>query len=171
MTLRKRLIILIILALSLSACSKVTIEVGYESVKLVRVVDGDTLVINRANKTEYVRLIGIDAPESVHPDPSRNTEDGKRSSQYLKDLLKNINVLYLVKDVSETDKYGRLLRYVWLSKPHVDDEAQIRKNMVNAIILLNGYAVNVTIQPDINYARLFLGFVREARNNHTGLWD
>lgn len=43
--------------------------------------------------------------------------------------------------------------------------------MVNAIILLKGYAANVTIQPDVNYARLFLGFTQEAQNKRVGLWE
>lgn len=51
--------------------------------KLVRVVDGDTLLIDQGKEYEYVRLIGIDASESVNPDPTRNTEDGKLSSAFL----------------------------------------------------------------------------------------
>lgn len=171
MMMRKRIwILLIILAISGSACAKTPLKTGYENVRLVRVVDGDTLLIDRGKAYEYVRLIGIDAPESVNPDPSRNSEDGQEASRYLQDLLKEARSLYLVRDVSETDKYGRLLRYVWLREPTPADEGKIRTDMVNAIILLNGYATNVTIQPDVNYAQLFLGFVREARAQQRGLW-
>jgi len=172
MTMRKMIgMLLIVIAVSCSACTNVPIKTGYESVQLVRVVDGDTLLIDGGKAYEYVRLIGIDAPESVNPDPTRNTEDGKLASAYLKDLLKNTAILYLVRDVSETDKYGRLLRYVWLRKPTPDNEEKIRADMVNAIILLNGYATNVTIQPDVVHAELFLGFVREARTERVGLWN
>lgn len=167
----KSWIILLVLILCLSSCTKVQIEIGYESVKMVRVVDGDTLLIDRGKEYEYVRLIGIDAPESVHPDPARNTEDGKISSAFLKSLLKSTAIIYIAKDVSDTDQYGRLLRYVWLTKPSPEDETQIREYMVNAMILLKGYATNVTIQPDVAYAQLFLGFAREARNKHAGLWN
>lgn len=171
MTMRKRIwMLLIVIAVSCSACAKAPLKTAYESVRLVRVVDGDTLLIDRGKAYEYVRLIGIDAPESVNPDPLRNTEDGKLASAYLKDLLKNTRTIYIVRDVSETDKYGRLLRYVWLSGPEPADEGKIRSDMVNAIILLNGYATNVTIQPDVNYAQLFLGFTREARTKQLGLW-
>ena len=159
-----------LILLMLTGCTSTDIT-RYESVKLIRVVDGDTILVDRYNQSIYVRLIGIDAPESNHPDPLRNTEDGRKASAFLKSLLKSTTLVYIVKDVSDVDKYGRLLRYVWLSKPTSLDETYIRGNMVNAIMLTQGYATNVTIQPDVKYAQLFLGFTREARLNNVGLWS
>ncbi len=169
MTLRKSYLSVMLILLILSGCTSTDVT-KYETVKLIRVVDGDTILIDRSNQSTYVRLLGIDAPESVHPDPLRNTEDGRKASAFLKSLLKSATLVYIVKDVSEVDKYGRLLRYVWLRKPISNDETQIRGNMVNAMMLIQGYATNVTIQPDVKYAQLFLGFTREARLNNAGLW-
>ena len=81
-----------------------SVEVENNSVKVARVIDGDTFEIETGEK---VRLIGIDAPESVHP----TKEDecyGETSSKVLKELIEGKSV-YLEKDVSETDRYGRLL--------------------------------------------------------------
>jgi micrococcal nuclease len=142
----------------------------YDTANLIRVVDGDTVLVDRGQGNEYLRMIGIDAPESVHPDPNKNSEEGRRSAAFLQSLLKNVTIVYITKDVSETDKYGRLLRYVWLVKPR-EDTTEIRSGMVNAIMMLEGYASAMTIQPDVRYAELFVKFVREARQNRKGLWE
>jgi micrococcal nuclease len=165
----KRFCILLGLIFLLASCTLQS-SVDYETVVFVRVVDGDTIVVDRGHGNEYVRLIGIDAPESVHDDPSRNSEEGRLASAFLKNMLQDISKLYIVQDQSNTDKYDRLLRYVWLSKPNTKDEASVRESMVNAIILLKGYAVNVTIQPDVEYALKFVEYVGEARKKKAGLW-
>ena len=65
----------------------------------------------------------------------------------------------LEKDVSETDRFGRLLRYVWVG----DD-------MVNARIVEGGYAAVSTFPPDVRYQDLLLGLQRAAREAGRGLW-
>lgn len=121
-----------------------------------RVVDGDTIVVTLDNKEEYVRLIGVDTPESAHPDKSRNTQAGNNASDYTKSLVAEGSMVYLQKDTSDTDKYDRLLRYVWLEKPvSVSDESEIKSKMLNAILLQNGYAQAETCEPDTAYADLF----------------
>lgn len=121
-----------------------------------RVVDGDTLVVTLDNQEEYVRLIGVDTPESVHPDESRNTEAGDVASDYTKSLIAEGSTVYLQKDTSDTDKYNRLLRYVWIEKPtSVNDESEVKSKMLNAILLQNGYAEAKAYEPDTAYADLF----------------
>ncbi len=51
----------------------------YGKYKVIRVVDGDTIIVDYNGKEERVRLIGIDTPESVHPDATRNVEEGGNS--------------------------------------------------------------------------------------------
>lgn len=165
----RRCMLLLGVSLLLSSCN-LTPSQEYEKASFVRVVDGDTIVVDRGRGYEHIRLIGIDAPESVHPDPFRNSEDGRLAAAFLKTLLIDTSILYLDIDQSDTDKYDRLLRYVWLTKPNRKDDAQVRESMVNAILLLNGYAVNVTIPPDVEYALKFVDYVREARENNAGLW-
>jgi micrococcal nuclease len=165
----KRWIAVFCVLILLASCTNERVLI-YDTASLVRVVDGDTLLVDRGQGNEYLRMIGIDAPESVHPDPSRNSEEGRRSAAFLHSLLENVTMIYITKDMSETDKYGRLLRYVWLVKPR-EITSEIRSGIVNAVLLLEGYASSMTIQPDVRYAELFVKFVREARQNHKGLWE
>lgn len=127
-----------------------------EVATVVRVVDGDTIVANVNGEDQYVRLIGIDAAESVHPDVSKNTEEGQEASDYLKSILSEGDVVYLQKDVSETDRYDRLLRYVWVEVPtDVWDENEVMSKMLNAILIIDGYAEPARYKPDTSYAELF----------------
>lgn len=121
-----------------------------------KVVDGDTLDVKPAagGDTMRIRLIGIDAPESVNPDESKNTEDGREASAWLKGSLPKGTRVWLVKDVSDTDKYGRYLRYVWVADPNEAD-ADPAKDMLNALIVANGHAVAKDFPPDTAYSQLF----------------
>ena len=121
-----------------------------------KVVDGDTLDVKppAGGDTMRIRLIGIDAPESVNPDESKNTEDGREASAWLKGSLPKGTRVWLVKDVSDTDKYGRYLRYVWVADPNEAD-ADPAKDMLNALIVANGHAVAKDFPPDTAYSQLF----------------
>lgn len=129
---------------------------------LVRVVDGDTIVVNINNEEYTVRMIGIDTPESVAPESyleqsgKENTQEGVDASNYTRELLSNYEVLYLEQDVSDTDRYDRLLRYVWLEIPtDCNNIDEIRTKMLNGILLDEGIAVISTYQPDIKYVDYF----------------
>lgn len=124
----------------------------YEMAQLIRVVDGDTIVVDRGYGEETVRLIGIDTPESVHPDENRNTEAGNVASDHTKELLADVDTVYLEKDISDTDKYNRLLRYVWLDNP---DTADAETAMLNAILVKTGWAEPKDFPPDTTYSELF----------------
>lgn len=124
----------------------------YETAQLIRVVDGDTIVVDRGYGEETVRLIGIDTPESVHPDENRNTEAGNVASDHTKELLADVDTVYLEKDISDTDKYNRLLRYVWLDDP---DTATAETAMLNAILVKTGWAEPKDFPPDTTYSELF----------------
>lgn len=82
-----------------------------------------------------------------------------------------LSCISLQKDVSETDRYGRLLRIVWLQVPNDDmNEKEIRSKMFNADLVLSGYAEPSTYPPDVKYAEFFRKFAREAREKEVGLW-
>lgn len=108
--------------------------------QLIRVVDGDTLLVNFEDREVYVRLIGIDAPESVNPDETKNTPEGIEASKWLKDYLKDIKEIQLEFDVERTDKYDRVLAYVYIDE-----------KMLNKTILENGYAKKMTVEPNTKY--------------------
>lgn len=143
-----------------------TIPSGFESAKVVRVVDGDTLVVDRGNGNEKLRMILVNTPETVHP--TKGVEFyGKEASDFTKSQLTDKSV-YLEKDVSETDKYGRLLRYVWIDTPL--NQGELRTKCFNAILLANGFAQVSTFPPDVKYQNEFLKIQKEARDKGLGLW-
>ena len=125
-------------------------------VLVTRVVDGDTIELETGQK---VRYIGVNSPESV--DPRRSVQCfGKEASDYNKQLVEGKKVK-LVKDISEVDKYGRLLRYVYLADG----------TFVNLTLVRNGYARASTFPPDVHFSKLFVAAEREAREEGKGLWS
>jgi micrococcal nuclease len=142
---------------------KSTTELGLVVATVSRVIDGDTVVLSDGSK---VRLIGVNTPEST----TRTEKYGKEASAYTKSKLEGKQV-YLQKDVSETDRYGRLLRIIWLQIPNDDmNEYEIRSKMFNADLVINGYAEPSTYPPDVKYSEYFRKFAREAREANKGLW-
>lgn len=125
------------------------------SEKVTRIIDGDTFEIEGGIK---VRLIGVDTPEMRNKNKIIDCF-AQEATQKLKELLNKKEVV-LEKDISETDKYGRLLRYVYLG-----DE------MVNRQLVKDGYARIATFPPDIKYSKLFLDDERQARESNLGLWS
>ncbi|OGF99560.1 hypothetical protein A2Y99_04300 [Candidatus Gottesmanbacteria bacterium RBG_13_37_7] len=122
--------------------------------KVIKVIDGDTIEVEGGI---VVRYIGIDTPETVHPQKEIQCF-GTEASSVNRELVLDKTVR-LEKDISETDKYGRLLRYVWL------DEV-----MVNEYLVREGYAKNSTYPPDVKYQQLFITAERQAREEKNGLW-
>jgi micrococcal nuclease len=132
---------------------------GAEQAKVARVVDGDTLVVQIGARTEKVRLIGVDTPESV--DKHRPVEAyGKEASAFTRRLAEGKSVR-LEGEVGtlDRDKYGRLLRYVLLPDGM----------LLNAEIIRQGYGHAYLRYP---FAKMeeFRALEREARDRGLGLW-
>ena len=129
-----------------------------EAVELVRVVDGDTLIVNTpSEKNVRVRLIGVDTPESVNPDETKNTPEGKIASDFTKSFLKTGKTYYLEYGKDREDDYGRTLAYLWLTdcSDAAITEQYIKENMFNAILLDKGFAKTMRIEPNTKYANDF----------------
>jgi len=126
----------------------------FETAIVERVVDGDTIVLDTG---ETVRYIGIDTPETV--DPRREVQCfGKEASEKNKELVLGKKVR-LEKDVSDTDRYGRILRYVYISDV-----------LINEQLVREGFALSSSYPPDVKYQERFDMAEREARENNRGLW-
>ncbi len=128
-----------------------TSNVESDSLLVTKVIDGDTIVLS-SGKT--VRYIGIDAPET-----SRGEEcfaNGSTAKNMELVLGKDVR---LEKDVSETDRYGRLLRYVYVGDV-----------FVNEYLVMEGFATVSTYPPDVAYSELFKKAEKDARENNRGLW-
>lgn len=132
-------------------------EISLEEVSLKRVVDGDTLIVTNSDGEDLrVRLIGIDTPESVHPDESKNTIEGDLASEYTKSLLEVGQILYLEYDVDQLDVYNRTLAYVWLTNDiNLSNIESISNDMLNAKLVADGYAVAKRFAPNVKYAEIF----------------
>lgn len=135
---------------------KINVE-NLQKVKVLRVIDGDTIELENGQK---VRYIGIDTPETV--DPRRDLQCfGKEASLYNKTLVEGKEI-YLEKDISQTDRYGRLLRYIYLEENGIS---------INEQLVKEGYAVASSYPPDIKYQEKLRLTEQEARNNQKGLWQ
>lgn len=131
-----------------------------ELYSVAKVVDGDTLDVSIAGKTERIRLIGINTPETV--DPRKPVECfGKEASNKAKELLEGKRV-FLEADPSqgERDKYDRLLRYVFL-----EDGQSFNKLMIS-----EGYAYEYTYDTPYKYQAEYKAAQREAEQGKHGLW-
>ncbi len=132
-----------------------------------RVVDGDTAWFTLTDGTrEKVRFIGVDTPEST----TQHEPFGKEASAYTASILNVGRSVDLQIDLDERDRYGRLLAYVWLSPPTTGDETEARAKMLNAMLVEKGYAMVLTVPPNIAYVDLFVALQLEARNAARGLW-
>lgn len=129
-----------------------------------RVVDGDTIIVNIRGREERLRYIGIDTPESVQPDTP--VECYGREAADANARLVAGRTVYLERDVSDRDRYGRLLRYVY-----VDDPASGGRLFVNLELVAQGYAYAATFPPDVRHASTFREAEREARDAGRGLWS
>jgi len=122
-----------------------------QSARLVRVLDGDTIEVEIEGRTYRVRYIGINAPERGQALYAEATAANRR--------LLGSGPLRLARDVSETDRYGRLLRYVFAGEI-----------FVNRALVEGGYAQVMTVPPDVSCAQTFRAAEREARSAGRGLW-
>jgi micrococcal nuclease len=131
-----------------------------DQVTVKRVVDGDTVVIHVGGRDEHVRLIGIDTPETV--DPRKPVQCfGKEASRRTAALLPVGTPVRLERDVEARDRYGRLLAYVY----RVADGT-----FVNLALAEEGFALSLTIPPNVAYADRFAAAVADARRAGRGLW-
>ncbi|MDP3725679.1 MAG: thermonuclease family protein [bacterium] len=126
-------------------------------VKVVRVVDGDTINVEINGKVEPVRYIGIDTPETV--DPRKPVQCfGVEASKKNKELVEG-KMVRLEKDITDRDKYNRLLRYVWLGN-----------TLINQELVAQGFAKSYSYPLDIKYQDKFVAAEKKAREDKLGLW-
>lgn len=143
----------------LEASSSAVQGIEGEKVLVTKVVDGDTIVVN---DKQTVRFVGMDTPETV--DPRRPVGCfGKEASNETKSLLAGKEVI-LQRDVSDTDKYKRILRYVFLPLAN----GQIL--FVNDYLVREGFAKVYTYPPDVKFDEEFRQAEKEAREAKKGLW-
>lgn len=125
-----------------------------ETAKVVRAIDGDTIEIEGGRK---VRYIGIDTPELE--DKQGNLECFARLAYERNRELVEGKTIELEKDVSETDRFGRFLRYVYVE--HL---------FINELLVKEGYAKASSYPPDVKYQERLRLLQSESLQNQKGLW-
>lgn len=128
--------------------------------RVLGVIDGDTINISYNNKTEKVRMIGLDTPETK--DPRKPVQCfGREASQRMSDLVNGKNVR-IEQDSSQgtIDKYGRLLLYIYL-----EDGTNVAYKMI-----ADGYGHEYTYKIPYKYQSQFKVAQKEAESNKRGLW-
>ncbi|HUS61763.1 MAG TPA: thermonuclease family protein [Acidimicrobiales bacterium] len=164
---RARAILLIMAAISVgSACgsggSAAPKLADPGAASIVRIVDGDTLVVHFASggDDEKVRLIGIDTPET-HGRGGLKECFGKEATDHLARLLPIDTAVRVVRDVEARDRYGRLLAYLYRSSDGL---------FVNQAMAADGYADLLTYPPNVAHTEDFRKAVARARERDVGLW-
>lgn len=138
---------------------------GMTEAQVTRVVDGDTLKvqINGLEEEQTIRIIGVDTPETKDPNQEVMCY-GAEATAKTQDLVDRAEgQVQLEKDISETDRYGRLLRYVWISNGD-------GRTMLNEELVKGGYARAVDYPPDVKYRDRFSAEEQRAQQQHIGLW-
>jgi len=158
---------------------------------VAKVSDGDTIQcrfpypVSKEVRTYPVRLIGIDTPETgvrkkntgkqaeemeniahgyyrkrVDIDRREVVKMGLEAKKFVENLLKNVYVVVIETDVQPTDHYGRVLGYVWLPDGR----------MLNEEVICRGYALPLTVPPNVKYKNVFLKCFRKAVEEKRGIW-
>jgi micrococcal nuclease len=135
-------------------------ETRSDSARVVRVVDGDTVVVRTGGREERVRYIGVDTPESVKPGTPVQCF-AQAASAANKRLVEGQEVR-LVGDAEARDRYGRTLAYVYRSSDGL---------FVNAELVRRGYAKPLTIPPNVAHAVELRRLAATARRQGRGLWS
>lgn len=129
-----------------------------EQGRVVAVIDGDTIDVEIQNTIKRVRYIGIDTPEMYQD--NGQVECFAKEASIKNEVLVLGKIVRLEKDTSEIDRYGRLLRYVYVGE-----------NLINTQLVAEGYAYAVTFPPDIAKAEEFKVAEVAARSSGVGLWS
>jgi micrococcal nuclease len=141
--------------LSLTAC-----EYETDLYQVVKVIDGDTIKVSINGNEENIRFLLIDTPETVHPNKPVQPY-GPEASAFVKNLIEGKKVR-LELDVSERDKYGRILAYVYTSDG----------KMINELLLLEGLArVAYVYAPNTKYVDRFYAIQKQAQKQGKGIWS
>ena len=128
-----------------------------ETAVVERVVDGDTIVVNLNGQEERVRYIGIDTPELARED--RPAECGAQAATTANESLVAGNEVTLTRDVSDRDRFDRLLRYVYVGD-----------TFVQAALVEEGHAIAIKIKPDTKEFDVLDALESDARERAVGQW-
>ena len=129
-------------------------------VKIAHVIDGDTVDIDIKGRTERVRLIGVNTPETKHPTKPIECF-GPEASAYLTQLLPKGTTVRIERDVEARDRYGRMLLYLYLGSNDL---------FINLDLVARGYGTPMSIEPNTFHRNDFVRAAAQAETANVGLW-
>ena len=128
--------------------------------KIAHVIDGDTVDIDINGRTERVRLIGVDTPETKHPTKPIECF-GPEASAYLTQLLPKGTTVRIERDVEARDRSGRMLLYLYLGSNDL---------FINLDLVARGYGTPMSIEPNTFHRNDFVRAAAQAEAAIVGLW-
>ena len=143
---------------SLSGCAREDFPDG--TGRVIEVIDGDTIRVRISGSVEKVRLIGVDTPETKHPDKGVECY-GPEASAKTAELIGPGTIVRLERDLATRDRYGRLLAYVY----RVSDSL-----FINETLIVEGYARALPFDDTPLFHDRFARAEDRARSTSVGLW-
>ena len=128
--------------------------------KIAQVIDGDTVDIDINGRTERVRLIGVNTPETKHPTKPIECF-GPEASAYLTQLLPKGTSVRIERDVEARDRFGRMLLYLYLGSNDL---------FINLDLVARGYGTPMSIEPNTFHRNDFVRAAAQAEAANVGLW-
>ena len=147
-------------ALIIAGCGRSTIGTP-QIATVIEVIDGDTVDLSIAGDRQRVRLIGVDTPETKHPEKPIECY-GPEATSFVESLLPRGTNVRLERDVEARDSYDRLLVYLYRKSDNM---------FINMELVRQGFAHLLTIEPNIAYFDKFVTAARAAQSNKRGLWQ
>ena len=129
-------------------------------VKIADVIDGDKVDIDINGRTERVRLIGVNTPETKHPTKPIECF-GPEASEYMTQLLPKGTTVRIERDVEARDRYGRMLLYLYLGSDNL---------FINLDLVARGYGMPMSIEPNTFHRNDFVRAAAQAEAADVGLW-
>jgi micrococcal nuclease len=150
MNLTRKIIIILLVIIAILTVLIIIVSIKQQNTIVTQVIDGDTFKLNIG---ETIRLTGIDAPE-------KTAYYYNESKTALEEMIKG-KIVALERDISNKDKYGRLLRYVYVDNG----------TFVNLKLISEGYARAAEYPPDTKYAEELREAENDAKANNIGIWS
>jgi micrococcal nuclease len=154
-------LLFVLLVISVIVIYSTANQVESDKYLVVSVIDGDTITVRKGLTEERVRYIGVDTPEITH-NGGKSECYAQEAKEYNEMMVLNKYVI-LEGDKEERDRYGRLLKYVYIT----DGDKNV---MVNKALITDGYAKVLRISPNVKYADTFKDEERRAKESRKGLW-
>lgn len=147
--------------------SDVIINNKIEQVKVTQIMDGDTIcILNRESIETKIDFLGTDSPNKL---PFRQPFSDEATNFIVKNITLNQDI-FIETDEKIKENDGRLTYYVWKKKPTNFSEEEVRANLINAKILIEGFGKVNNLEVEYKYKDLFVKFEEEAKKHKKGLW-